>query len=135
VLLLFWITLKLIRRPGRWWIKLDDKAANFQGVIGNLERLTYLRDEDDDENELGQVRSRSDSESRPYPAENLPTSASGVFDMPGIGAQLSTPITPSPNGLGSPPSHEIGNGTLQRRETGESETEIDTGDGRETAPL
>jgi hypothetical protein len=126
VLLLFWITLKLIRRPCRWWVKLDDKAANFQGVIGNLERLTYLRDEDDDENELGQVRTRSDSESRPHPAENLPTSASGAFDMPGIGAQLLTPIIPSPNGQSSRPSHETGNGTLLRRETGESETEIDT---------
>jgi hypothetical protein len=125
-LLLFWITLKLFRRPCRWWVKLDDKPAIFQGVIGNLERLTYLRDEDDDENELGQVRTRSDSESRPHPTENLPTSALGAFDMPGIGAQLSTPITPSPNGQSSRPSHETGNETLGRRETGESETEIDT---------
>jgi hypothetical protein len=104
---------------------LDDRTAKFQTVIGNLERLTYLRDVDEDENELGHVRTRIDNESQPQDIAPAATGTLDVLDMPEIGAQLFTLATPPPNGFSIRTSRDTGIDTgidtLRRRGTGESE--------------
>ena len=51
MLLIIWVTLKVWRGSKKWWVDLDNRPATFLEVIGNLERLTYLRDEDEDDND------------------------------------------------------------------------------------
>jgi hypothetical protein len=92
ILLLLWVSLKLWYNPRQWWNKLDKNPRTFQTVIGNLERLTYLRDED--ETDLGVVHRHDDPEDA-APAASSDAGAPDVvaqsMSMQGIGAHVQAP--------------------------------------------